>query len=774
MPTNPIHVLLVEDNPGDARFVRELVRDEPDLSIHHLDRLSSGLAHLATEQVDVVLLDLGLPDSQGLDSLRAILASGSNAPVVVLTGHDDEALGRAAVREGAQDYLVKGQVAEQALTRAVRYAIERKIAQARFLEQHATLSAVLESAGTPVFSLDREYRYTSFNRAHAAEVKGLYGADIKLGGSLADYQTVPEDWHATRKTLERALQGETVLESAFSGDDGRSRRYFEVAHHPVRTEAGAIIGVAVFTHDLTARKRADRDLEESKQLIESVVENVPLMIFLKDARDLRFVVLNRAGEDLLGYDRKDLLGKNDLDIFPPEQAAFFVAKDREVLAGGVPVDIPEEPILTAKQGERLLHTRKVCIKGADGGTKYLLGISEDITERKRAEANHQLLEEQLRVSQKMEAIGSLAGGVAHDFNNLLTVILSYTGFAMEGVREGDPTKGDLLEVKKAGEQAAALTRQLLAFSRKQILQPVLVDLNQIAAGTERMLRRILGEDIDLVQVLAPDLGLVKADPGQIEQVLMNLVVNARDAMPEGGKLTIETSNAEIDEEYAARHVAVTPGPYVQVAVTDTGSGMDAQTRARLFEPFFTTKEKGKGTGLGLSTVYGIVKQSGGNIWVYSEPGRGTTFKIYLPRDASVTAPAVKPTAVHRPATGTETILLVEDEEALRKVARRALVEAGYTVLAAANGDEAIRACVEHVGDIQLLLTDVVMPGMSGKTLAQSLSKTQPALKILYMSGYTDNAIVRHGVLDAGTHFLGKPFTAGELLRKVRDVMDGTH
>jgi two-component system cell cycle sensor histidine kinase/response regulator CckA len=316
-----------------------------------------------------------------------------------------------------------------------------------------------------------------------------------------------------------------------------------------------------------------------------------------------------------------------------------------------------------------------------------------------------------------------------------------------------------------------LTRQLLAFSRKQILQPVLLSLNTSAEGVEKMLGRILCEDIELVWLLAPGLGLVHADPGQIEQVLMNLVVNARDAMPQGGKLTIETSNVEIDEEYAARHMAVTPGPYVQLVVTDTGCGMDEQTKVRLFEPFFTTKEKDRGTGLGLSTAYGIVKQSGGNIWVYSEPGLGTTFKVYLPRDLSGTTAVTKAPGVVTRATGTETILLVEDEDALRSVVRRALEAVGYTVVSAAAGDEALTTSAQHAGEIQLLLTDVVMPQMSGRVLAQELAKARPAIKILYMSGYTDNAIVHHGILDAGTHFIGKPFTAAALTLKVREVLD---
>jgi len=395
----------------------------------------------------------------------------------------------------------------------------------------------------------------------------------------------------------------------------------------------------------------------------------------------------------------------------------------------------------------------------------------DISERKQAEYKRVQLEEQLRAAQKMEAIGSLAGGVAHDFNNLLTVILSYAGFAMAGLPDGDPSRSDLREVQKAAERAVALTRQLLAFSRKQVLQPVALCLNQSAAGVEPMLRRILGEDIELVETLAPDLGLTMADPGQIEQVLMNLVVNARDAMPTGGKLLIQTSNVELDEEYAARHVAAQPGSYVQLAVSDTGCGMSAQTVAHIYEPFFTTKEKGKGTGLGLSTVYGIVKQSGGNIWVYSELGHGTTFRVYLPREFAASVAPLKVAPALRASTGTETILVAEDEVALRQVTRRALEVAGYTVLTATDGDEALRVGAQHEGDIHLLVTDVVMPHMGGRVLAQELCKARPAIKVLYTSGYTDDAIVHHGVLDAGTHFLPKPFVAADLTRKVREVLD---
>ena len=511
--------------------------------------------------------------------------------------------------------------------------------------------------------------------------------------------------------------------------------------------------------DLTARKREEENLRRMATVVRDSNDAITIQDF-----EGRITAWNRGAELMYGYGEAEALLMNIERLTAPEKVAEQKDFIRRLVAGE---DVTSFETLRVTQDGRVLDVWMTVTKLMDDAGKPigLASTERDITERK-------LLEEQVRASQKMEAIGSLAGGVAHDFNNLLSVILSYTGFAIEGVREGDPMRDDLLEVKKAGERAAVLTRQLLAFSRKQILQPVPLDLNEIVAGIEKMLRRILGEDIDLLLKLTPDIGLTLADPGQIEQVLMNLVVNARDAMPEGGKLTIETSTVEIDEEYAARHVAVKPGPYVQLTVTDTGYGMDQQTKARLFEPFFTTKEKGKGTGLGLSTVYGIVTQSGGKIWVYSELGQGTTFKIYLPHELSATkATPIKPPTVPRRLTGTETILVVEDEEALCQVAKRALDAAGYTVLTARDGKEAILTCAEHVGDIQLLLTDVVMPGMSGRALVQEVLKTRPTLKILYMSGYTDDAIVHHGVLDTGTHFLAKPFTAADLTRKVREVLD---
>jgi nitrogen-specific signal transduction histidine kinase/ActR/RegA family two-component response regulator len=392
-------------------------------------------------------------------------------------------------------------------------------------------------------------------------------------------------------------------------------------------------------------------------------------------------------------------------------------------------------------------------------------LAFDVTERR-------VLEEQLRQSQKLEAIGQLAGGIAHDFNNLLTVVTGYSDLTVRQLQAADPVRRNVEEIKKAGERAASLTRQLLAFSRKQVLQPKVLNINAVISDIEKMLRRLIGEDVGLKTIIASELGSIKADPGQIEQVLMNLAINARDAMPQGGKLTIEAENVYLNDEYARQHIAVKPGPYVMLAVSDTGTGMDEKTQAHIFEPFFTTKEAGKGTGLGLSTVYGIVKQSGGNIWVYSEVGRGTTFKIYLPRVDEGAQEYKRSAEVEEIFQGTETILLAEDEEMVRKLAREVLETYGYQVLEAANGREALLICERYKEPIHLLITDVVMPEMSGRELSDRLAQLRPEIKVLYMSGYTDNAIVHQGVLDEGANFIQKPFSPHTLAQKVRTVLSG--
>ena len=393
----------------------------------------------------------------------------------------------------------------------------------------------------------------------------------------------------------------------------------------------------------------------------------------------------------------------------------------------------------------------------------LLGTLQDMTEQRS-------LELQFRQAQKLEAVGRLAGGVAHDFNNLLTVIMSYTDFVLEALPEGDPVRQDVEQIRNAGSSAARLTRQLLAFSRQQVLAPRVLDLNAVLSDSAKLLNRLLGEDIRLVTTLAPDIGTVKADAGQLEQVIMNLAVNARDAMPDGGQLTIETANVEMDEAYVRKHAVARMGRYVMLAITDTGVGMTEETKTHIFEPFFTTKESGKGTGLGLATVYGIVKQSGGFIWAYSEVGQGTTFKIYLPR-ADEPADRATPAAPTGSLGGTEAILVVDDAPAVRLAVRTVLERHGYSVFEAMNGEAAVELAAKHRGPLDLLITDVVMPGMSGRAVAQRLAAERPGLKVLYMSGYTDDTIVRHGVLEPGIRFIQKPFVPDVLAQRVREVLD---
>ncbi len=547
---------------------------------------------------------------------------------------------------------------------------------------------------------------------------------------------------------------------------------------------------------------------EATTFLDSIIENIPQSIFVKDARELRYTLFNRAVEELLGVSRADLVGKTDYDCFPRDQAEQFLATDREVLANRVAVDIPEQRIQTPR-GERWLHTRKVPLFAADGTPAFLLGISEDVTEqramrerlrrghaelelrvmgrtaqlldsneqlkseirdRQQAEAALRASEGQLRQAQKMDAIGRLAAGVAHDFNNLLSVIIGYAQLASAELPEGSRVLASVQEIHTAGLRAAQLTKQLLAFGRTQVLIPRVVDLNEIIQDLARMLGRIIGEDVDLRLVLAPDLLLCRLDPHQVEQVVMNLVVNARDAMPAGGKLTVETRNVTLDEDFAGAHHGVTAGPHVMLAVTDTGVGMDAATQARAFEPFFTTKEASKGTGLGLSTVFGIVQQSGGTVWLYSEPGRGTTLKIYFPAtdEGQIHAPAITSAGERR---GDEVILLVEDDSQVRTLMQRLLERQGYTVLPAESGAAALARGEGFPGKIHLLLTDLVLKDQSGQVLAESVARQHPEVRVLFMSGYSDTSMVHRGAWDHATPFLEKPVSSGVLAAKVREVLD---
>jgi two-component system cell cycle sensor histidine kinase/response regulator CckA len=486
----------------------------------------------------------------------------------------------------------------------------------------------------------------------------------------------------------------------------------------------------------------------------------------------RITSWNRQAEAMFGWAESEVRGKLLADtVVPAEHRSAHAAGLRRFLASGDGPILNQRIELNALRRDGSEFPVELAVAPVRVGTSWLFSaFIRDVTARREAEETLRKSELQLRQAQKMEAVGRLAGGIAHDFNNVLTAVFGYVDLLCEELPPESGAQSDLAEVRKAAERAAGLTRQLLAFSRQQVLEPVVLGLNDLMEDFEKMLRRVIGEDVQMRLSLAKDAGNVRADPGQLHQVIMNLAVNARDAMPTGGTLILETSNTELTEQYAELHQPVVPGRYVMLAVSDTGTGMSPEVRARIFEPFYTTKEQGKGTGLGLSTVYGIVKQSGGYIWVYSEVGRGTSFKIYLPRvDApaqAIAKPKESPTL-----EGQETILLAEDDDILRPLARALLQKLGYTVLEGNNAQSALAAARAHTGPIHLLVADVVMPGESGRDLARRLAETRPATKVLYVSGYTDDAIVHHGMLETGLNFLQKPFTPAVLARKVREVLE---
>lgn len=513
----------------------------------------------------------------------------------------------------------------------------------------------------------------------------------------------------------------------------------------------------VVMHDLTDRER-------SVELLRSVMGSVDDTILTIDQRGV-IQSANSAAERAFGYTEAELLGQNVRMLMPDPYRDEHDSYLANYLRTGIAkvIGIGREALALRKDGSQFPIDLTVTEFSLNGERRFT-GVIRDITDRKR-------LEEQFRQAQKMEAVGQLAGGVAHDFNNLLTIITGYSEMLLDGEIENNSMRELVEEINKAGHRSAGLTRQLLAFSRKQVLAPKVLDLNEVVRNTEKMLRRVIGEDVKLITIMS-EIDCVLADPGQLEQVLLNLAVNARDAMPQGGELIIETSNVELDANYAETHAGVRAGKYVLLCVSDSGHGISVEIRQHLFEPFFTTKEVGKGTGLGLAVVHGIVKQSEGHIQVYSEPGSGTAFKIYLPAILNPVGTESPTSGRHHTAQGTETILLVEDEEVVRKLAQRSLTHFGYSVLSAASPAEAINLSSEHQGPIHLLLTDVVMPQLNGRRLAELLTPERPEMKVLYMSGYTDDAMMRQGVLEADVHFLNKPFVPSALGMKVREVLDG--
>jgi two-component system, cell cycle sensor histidine kinase and response regulator CckA len=518
------------------------------------------------------------------------------------------------------------------------------------------------------------------------------------------------------------------------------------------SSVGGQIAVAI------ERKRAEERVGESEARLRVIIEQLPSVLWTVDS-ELRITSALGAGLTRAGLSPAQILGKTLFDYFETsDQTILPIAAHRRAIAG--------EPVTFQMEWKSVNYACHVePFRGADGSLQGAICMSLDVTDRKQ-------LEEQLRQAQKMEAVGRLAGGIAHDFNNLLMVIQGYADLLIDRLREGDSARKNAEQIQTAAQRATSLTRQLLAFSRKQMLAPKVLNIYSVVTEMEKILRRLIGEDIQLECSSTTDLGLVKADRSQIEQVILNLAVNARDAMPQGGRLTIETANVELDSSFSHPPAVLAPGQYVMLAVTDNGCGMDSETQTHIFEPFFTTKEKGKGTGLGLATVYGIVKQSGGYVWVYSEPGRGTSFKIYLPRivEEASTGTRERQCEGKQLPRGTETVLLVEDEKGVRELTREYLQMSGYAVVEAEDGHTALELAAMHSGPIHLLMTDVVMPGISGRELADRVERLRPGIKVLYMSGYTDQAVVHHGILENDAVLLQKPFTVTTLASKLREIL----
>jgi PAS domain S-box-containing protein len=636
----------------------------------------------------------------------------------------------------------------------------------RSLEETERSKALFEGLfwGSPdaIAILDRHGRILQVNPAF--EELFQYGQEEAQEVFIWDLIAPPDRRAEGQENHRTVLSGCALKRDSVRKKKDGSLVEVSLTGYPIRV-GDEVQGIYAIYRDITAQKQAERALRESERRYRQLMEDVPVGIYDVDVNTMRLLRGNRALCEITGYSKEELLELRVQDFVAEESMGLLKERRQKILAGEQVPEIVDFVIRTKDGQKRLVRIHSRVTHDEHGGPKVKV-VLEDVTEQKRLEA-------QFLQAQKMEAVGRLAGGVAHDINNALTGVLGYADLILTSLRREDPLYTHVEEIKKAARRASSTIQQLLTFSRRQIIHPTLLNLNRVICDLIPMLSRLIGEDIRLETFLASELGTVKADKGQIEQILMNLAVNSRDAMPDGGTLTIETADVELDKGYVRAHgVDLEPGSYVMLTVSDTGIGMDEETRKRVFEPFFTTKAVGEGTGLGLSTVYGIVKQSRGYIWVYSEPGKGTTFKIYLPRAGGKTEEEAEPQKV--PAwgsAGNETILVVEDEEPLLALVKASLERAGYRVLTATAPQAALGIAQLHSGSIHLLLTDVVLPGMNGRLLAEGIRMSRPETKVLYMSGYTENAISHHGILDPEVEFLAKPFTPEELAQKVREVLD---
>jgi two-component system, cell cycle sensor histidine kinase and response regulator CckA len=627
-------------------------------------------------------------------------------------------------------------------------------------DHHELLNAIIEGTTAATYVKDLQGRYLLINLAGAAQLgkspREILGKDDTAFFSPESAQNIME---RDLQTIESGVV-ETYEEEVTTG--GVTRTYL-ATKGPLRDAQGRVSGLVGSSLDITDRYRAIEALAESEERFRTIFDGSPIGMAVI-SRDGAIVASNTACREMLELREEDLGNVTIFDeLTHPDDRAADAAKFQQLIRGEIEYDRREKRYILPDGRKVFADLHLYLIRDRKGATRYIIGISVDITDRKS-------LEGQLRQAQRMETIGRLAGGVAHDFNNLLMVIKGYCDLLLEREKTGEGLQ-QLEHISKAADQAASLTRQLLAFSRKQVMQPKIFNLNTLVWNAEKMLRRLISEDVEMITATAKNLGVIKADPGQMEQVILNLVINARDAMPSGGKLTLETANVEFDANYAHSHLGAQPGHYVMLSVTDSGVGMDEDTQSHIFEPFFTTKELGKGTGLGLSMVYGIVKQSGGYIWVHSEVGKGSSFRVYLPRVFENEQEIASTLPASQSLRGEESILLVEDDPLVRGLAIEILKSRGYSVLVADRPEVALEICRQHSGRIHLLLTDVIMPGMNGNQLAGEIVKMRPEIGVLFMSGYADTAVMRNGNFGQVSSFLQKPFSPTVLGRKVREMLN---
>jgi PAS domain S-box-containing protein len=766
MPDNALRILILEDVPMDAELVEyELERARIPFVSQRVDSREGFLRGLEEFRPDVILSDYTLPRFDGMTALSLARARAPTIPFLIVTGSVNEETAVGCMKAGATDYLLKSNLAR--IGPAIEAALERERAHAQKIRAESALMAserrfrsLVQNSSDLVTILAPDGTITYVSDS-AERIVGYSPTEL-IGTSLLDYLDHTQMDHVRQLLRTNGKPDVTgPVEFSLRRPDGSAIWLEAVGTNLVSDPT--IRGIVLNARDISDRKQADRELRESEERYRDLFDNASDLVCIL-APDGSLQYANQAWRDGIGYGDDDIGRLRLVDIVHPDFRERYSEVLELVLKGKRLNHV--ELILVPKVGTPLTVEANLSCTFKDGQPVTVRGICRDVTERKR-------VEEHLRRAERMQAAGKLAGGVAHEVNNMMTGVLGFSEFLLRALEPGDPRRADVEEIIRAGNRAADVTRQLLAFTRQQFLRPQVLQLNTVVEEMEKLLRRSLGEDKELELRLSPEVEDIRADRGQLEQVIINLVLNARDAMNGNGRVLIETGSTVWDDAYAARHsgVDLPLGRYIMLAVSDSGCGMDAAVRERIFEPFFTTKPIGQGTGLGLSTVYGIVKQSGGYVWVYSEPDEGSVFKVYLPTWTASPRTETEIPSAEAPTRGSETILVIEDEDVVRNLACRGLRDHGYSVLEATNGIQALRLMEEHPNPIDLVISDVVMPEMGGRKFGQSLAHLRPDLPILYMSGYTGEDVVQRGLLEPGAPFQQKPFTPGTLATKVRSILD---